>query len=402
MTFDLYVLRAILRPLVVTLVLGHLVLLAERFLHMLDVVLGSEGSVNVLLKLLAFLVPHYVGLALPLGLFLGVLLGFRRLNRDSELDAVQAAGVGLSRLSRPVLVVTVAAAALTAATVSYLQPHGRFAYRAIVFDLTNASLQAFLRKGVFRQISDTTFMMEDVSSDRRQFSKVFIYREDDGDDWSVVTARDGALSGAAANQRPLLHLFEGVRLSEGPSTSANNPDSAPFVGMMHFEELSTALTSENDQLLQPRGQDERELTLTELWQSRHDPPSGVGSTDMIAEFHGRVVRSLSILALPFLAISLALGYRRSNNFYGVAIGGLILVGYNELLSFGENLVESGSVPTVVGLWLPFAAFACVSLWTFLRIAHCVPRRQRTALLELPSWLERTYKLLLPQWRREGR
>ena len=44
--------------------------------------------------------PQYAGVALPLALFLGILIGLRRMSRDSELVTLEAAGVGLCGLAK--------------------------------------------------------------------------------------------------------------------------------------------------------------------------------------------------------------------------------------------------------------------------------------------------------------
>src|SRR3546814_1662793 len=63
----------------------------------------SSDLLTLLLQMLAFLVPHYMALALPAAFFLGVLLAFSRLHQNRELDALGSAGIGLRRLLSPVL-----------------------------------------------------------------------------------------------------------------------------------------------------------------------------------------------------------------------------------------------------------------------------------------------------------
>ena len=100
---DRYLLTETLRPFVWALLLALMVLLVERILRIFDMILGTQGPLKVLVQMLTYLVPQYIGLVLPIGLFLGVLLGFRRLNRDSEIDVFQATGIAPHRLLRPVL-----------------------------------------------------------------------------------------------------------------------------------------------------------------------------------------------------------------------------------------------------------------------------------------------------------
>ena len=70
---DRYVLRQVATPLVTAMAIGLLVLMADRMVRLLEVTLGKKNSFAVVFELLGYLVPHYLGLALPAAMFLGLL-----------------------------------------------------------------------------------------------------------------------------------------------------------------------------------------------------------------------------------------------------------------------------------------------------------------------------------------
>ena len=96
-TISSYILRQTMGPLLAAVAVALLVLLTERMLRLLDMVLDTGSGLTLLLQMLAFLVPHYMALALPVAFFLGVLLAFSRLHQNRELDALGSAGIGLRR-----------------------------------------------------------------------------------------------------------------------------------------------------------------------------------------------------------------------------------------------------------------------------------------------------------------
>ena len=53
-----------------------------------------------------------------------------------------------------------------------------------------------------------------------------------------------------------------------------------------------------------------------------------------------------------VAAPLALGWRRSHRSYGLVIGCVVLIGYNEVLRFGERSVAHVGLDPILGLWLP--------------------------------------------------
>ena len=82
-----YIYAQLARPLVTTLVVALVVFVVARLLHILDLVLGWRGGFGLVAEMLVLLVPHYIGLALPIAFYLAISLGFGRLCRDRELDA---------------------------------------------------------------------------------------------------------------------------------------------------------------------------------------------------------------------------------------------------------------------------------------------------------------------------
>lgn len=392
--FDLYILKQILRPLAIALVMALIVFLIERMLRLLDLVLGSNGPLKMVFEILAYLVPHYMGMALPISLFLGVLIGFSRLGRDGELDAMHAASIGLRRLARPAHATACVLMIVAAVMIGYLQPYGRYAYQSLVFAIGNASFQAFLRAGVFAQADGVSFLIEEIRPDGISFGKVFIHEQTEDGESVAITARGGRLGYDESESIPMLRLADGVRLEVKPpeENAASNAEPAlPSINVLRFDELRMDLGRDTAQLFRPRGKDEREFTLWELWQRRFDPPPDVRSTDMIAEFHGRIVRIISVPLLPFLAIPLALGRRRSERSIGIAMGLVVLVVYNQVLDLGENMTETGAIGPWLGLWTPFFAFAFGSLFLFHRATTQVPGTRVFALQDrvksaVGSWL----------------
>lgn len=379
---DRYIMGQVLRPLSIALLIALGVFVVSRLMNLMDLILGTEGPLKVMLQIIGYLVPHYLGLALPMSLLLGVMIGFSKMGRDGETDALQAAGIGLGRQIRGALAIACAVCVVTAVMHGYVRPYSRYAYQAVVYAVTNVAIHASLRAGVFSRIDDITFLVEGIGADGVSVERVFLYQEHADGESTTVAARDGGLIRPDPLAPPVLRLFEGVRLSSG-ATAADGGEAAQGPSALRFRELRTVLGTEQAMLFRPRGIDEREMTIAELWRRRHDPPQGVKASDLEAELHGRIVRTLSVPMLPLLGVCLALGRKRTERFAGFAIGLIVLIAYEQVIDFGENAAESARVSALVGLWLPFAAFSGLVLALFVRTATQVPRApDRRGLLAL--------------------
>jgi lipopolysaccharide export system permease protein len=172
----------------------------------------------------------------------------------------------------------------------------------------------------------------------------------------VVTGEHGLLGQVGDSQTPVLVLQQGVR--------AEVPDSGP-PETLSFDNLSWPVIADEDDSFRPRGLDQRELTLPELWTFPATADSKPDQGEIASELHARLVLIATMPLLPLLAAPLALGGGPRRQRGGIVVGLLILVVYYEALSFGEQLAKRELLSPWIGLWLPFALLAAGALWLFL-------------------------------------
>jgi lipopolysaccharide export system permease protein len=370
--FDRYILVQIMRPLAAALIVALVVFLFSRFMTLMDLILGAEGPLRLIFEIMGYLVPRYLSMALPISLLLGVMIAFNKMARDGETDAMQAAGFGLMRQVRSSLAIALTMVVISAIVIGQLKPYARYAYQAMVYAVSQAAFHASVRAGVFATLGDVTFLVQGIGPDGVTFARVFLYEEQEDGRANVIAARDGGLSRAEAGGPPVLRLFDGSRISIDRRASGSEADPEGVTSVLRFEELRTILGPDHALMFRPRGANEREMTIIELWNRRDQPPEGVRTSDLIAELHARIVSVLSIPFLPLFAVALAFGRRRSERFAGFAAGLALLVVYEQILDFGKNSAETGAVSPLVALWLPFFCFASAAGLFFARVAFVVP------------------------------
>lgn len=381
---DRYILKLVLRPMCATIFVTLLALLAERALSVIELVIGWRGSLFVVFEMLGYLIPHYMGLALPAAFFLGILFAFSRLAKESELDAMSAGGFGLAKMARPLLALALITTLLHLALVSYLQPYSRYAYRAAVHAVTNVSFQTLLQPGRFVSLAGNTYFVDGISEDSRDFERLFLFSSDPEKGNAVVTAQSGRLVSDGPMEPLRLELQDGVQQllpAEKPEDTAADERKLPSALTVRFRNFVTDLSGRTPEAFRPRGDDERELTIPELWSMRGQDHGSIEAHEIDAELSGRLVRSLSIMALPLLALPLSLGRRRAQMSYGFAIGIVVLVAYNQLVKTGESLVDDGVLGALPGLWAPFLGFVLGSSLMFWRAASTVPRPLQLRFVE---------------------
>jgi lipopolysaccharide export system permease protein len=388
-TLDRYILRQVLVTSAAMIGIALAVLLLERLLRVLERAVNADEVVGYVSRMLIALVPHYLGIALPLAFFLAVMLTFNRLNRDNEFAVITAAGVSLRRLMAPVAGLALVLVAIVAFTLSYLQPLARYAYRSLTHTLAHASLSAAVKEGTFAHADSMTFIADGASRDGQSLNRVFVYEENDDGGSLITTADDATFHRTTDGQRSVLVLRNGRRSEIAPEKAGTT---------LTFERFQWPIASPAARF-RARGKDERELTLPELWAAADSPPGRIKPAEARAELHARLVRMSTLLILPLLAVPLALGGGRGGQSYGIAVGLLILVVYEKTMKFGETMADVGHVTPWLGLWLPFAVLAAAGAVLFYLAAYTVPKGRLRGLLPPAQVLSMLRRYLEPRrWR----
>ena len=357
-TIDRYVLAKTLAPLLACIAIALVAMLLERMLRLLDFMLDKGGPFYLVLKMLANLIPHYLGLAIPAAFFVGMLLAVMRLSGDSELDAIHAMGVGLRRLLLPLVGLAVVLLLATAIIIGVLQPYTRYAYRALVYTATHTVWNSALERGTFfTGLGNIAIMVDDIGDGGRKLTGIFLHRVEEDGSTTTISAEQGQLF------RLKKHFTLDLQLVNGSWTRCDR--SGEHCTVLTFDKSDVPLDmAEGVHQFGPRGEIVKELTLPELWSAREDPPASLTRAMIAAELNSRLVRTVSLLFLPLLAVPLGIVSRRARRSVGVVVGLVMLILFHNVLRFGESMVENGALPPIVGLWLPGAIFAAIGAWAF--------------------------------------
>ncbi len=369
-------------PLLTAMGAGLSVLCAERIVQVLDITLGNRNSFAVVFQLLAYWMPHYIGLAAPVALYLGLLFGFSKMSKDSELDAFLAAGASLGRLTRPVSLIAIVLAMNAALMFGWVQPYSLYAYRATVHTLANVDVFYLAEEGVFMQTGKRTFILDKLTRSDNSFQRIFIY-DDFGDKGSeTITAQSGQLIDDDATGQPKLRLYTGHRLEtrQAPQPGSSGPVAAPVVG--DFRSADVGMGRLQQAVYRNRGAAPRELTLTELYTRLQEPDLNPRFRQQaVAEFNIRLALVALVLVLPFLALPYSIGQRRGNRAYRFAIALVLLVAFHEILQQGATATGVRGTSVLWTIWLPFSLFTAFALWRYYVTCYTLPRPWLDPLIE---------------------
>src|ERR1700745_2396496 len=103
-SLDRYILRQCFGVMVfVTAALSAAIWLAQS-LRLIDLIVNRGLSIEVFLYFAALILPRFLDIVLPIGVFIAVLFTFNRLTSESELVVMRSAGLSQLALAKPVLI----------------------------------------------------------------------------------------------------------------------------------------------------------------------------------------------------------------------------------------------------------------------------------------------------------
>jgi len=369
------VFRLTIVPMFGVFLLAASLLMLEKMLRLMEFVSSEGGPVTIVFRMLVNLIPEYAGLAIPLGLMLGILFAFRKLATTSELDVLRAVGWSYTRLLRVPYMITLVLLALNLLIVGYWQPLARYGYEQLDFELRSGALGAAIKVGEFTTLKDKVALrIEESQDDGRRLIGIFARVANDKGQVLSISAREGRFLADAENRDTII-----FRLTDGTIVQ-EMPGEAPRVLSFARDDLPIDLPRIEE--FRARGDESREYLLPELlelgWRDQNAAP--IKRVEGQAAFNYRIVEVVMMLMLPLLAVALAIPPKRSTSSLGVFVSIVMVVAYHKVNQYGQEVATLGRIDPLLALWGPFAVFAVLIGWMYFQVAF-VPGGQAIGALE---------------------
>ncbi|WP_426059151.1 LptF/LptG family permease [Hymenobacter sp. B1770] len=146
---DKLILKAFAGPFLLTFAVVQFILLTHTLLKYLDDIIGKDLGTGVLLQLLFYFSVLIVPVSLPLAVLLSSLMTYGNLGEHHELTAIKASGIALTRILRPVLLLTIALAVGAFWFNETIVPRANLKAYSLLWDVRQQKLALDIREGVF-------------------------------------------------------------------------------------------------------------------------------------------------------------------------------------------------------------------------------------------------------------
>jgi lipopolysaccharide export system permease protein len=327
-------------------VLALLLLLSIDLLTVLARFLVDQGAtLPAVARLLAFRMPWFLHLTLPVAVVFSVLVASGRLSRDAELKAAYAGGVPPARLLLPLVGFGVAVAALAFAINGWIEPWGEAAYEQEIQAFIYSRPPAATQLDAAFAIGETgTFFASRIRASRdidgrADLSGVLIQL----DDGRTITAPRGVWDAAARTW-----ALDGARV-----TDADTGRQGPVLSSLSvpFPLASTPTQT----LARPTQQ-----TFTQLLQlARSVAAAGGDASEAWFGLHRRAADATAAVVFAWVAGALGLRVRDRGSALGITIA--LMVGFWASWTLTGTMFEQGVLTPALAAWSTPAAAAVLGV-----------------------------------------
>ncbi|MDZ7846165.1 MAG: LptF/LptG family permease [Owenweeksia sp.] len=146
---DRFVLKAYIRPFVITFIVMVLFLLMQFVWKYIDDLVGRGVEWYYIAELLFYTSATVVPMALPLAVLLSAIMTFGSLGEHNEMAALKASGTSLIRVMRPLIIFVVSLAAGAFLLANYVIPVANYKSESLLRNITNLKPALNIRQGIF-------------------------------------------------------------------------------------------------------------------------------------------------------------------------------------------------------------------------------------------------------------
>jgi LPS export ABC transporter permease LptG/LPS export ABC transporter permease LptF len=382
---DRYVVRETLLPLFLSLLLITFLLIIPPLLSQGYNLIAQGVGWSVVVRVLITLLPQALSISIPMAVLMGLLIAFGRLSADREFVAMQACGVSVYRLLRPVGFIALVSTAATAYVLIVSLPNANQTFREITLREVSSMVENNVKPRVFfDKFPNRVLYIRDLPPGGG-WRDVFLADSSRPGETTVYFARQGRVLVDREQRAVQLQLIQGTQ----HTTMAAKPDEYHET---EFRNVSLNLDPETV-FPPPPSRGVPEMTVADLRRTIRDADShgdrllGYSSRFMV-QFKFALPFACVVLAL--IAVALGASHRKEGKLASFVIGISVSFIYYVLLYMARASAFGGLLNSSVAPWVPNLVLAPVGVVLLLWRARST---DRPILITLP--IRRVAELTTP-------
>ncbi len=381
-----YLIAAILPYFVFSWLLLSVILFVQQASRFSDIFFNVNIPGSLVWQLALALIPNVVAFTCPMAILVGTIIGLVRMQSDSELIAIRAAGVGTLQIALPIALLGVLLSGFAFIVNLRGVPLAAALVRSVALQTAIKKLESPIEPGVFNtEVAGYTIYVKGGEISTGRWRNIFIHTEDAASGTTrLITSTSGRID--VTDQASEL-VLENATVSTIPSSNSAGRFVSENVGEVRF-----AIRTRRGELIEKLSTSAgapQELGLAQLAEYAGSR-EGRERIEANILWYRRIVLSITPLLFCLLGTAMMLRFNRTGRGVAIAMAFAGLIVYYFLAFGAEQLARTDAIsPLLSAIIAPAVAIVfIVYLWT--------ARGLGTRSILLRDYLDGAIALLRPE------
>jgi lipopolysaccharide export system permease protein len=357
-----YTVRELLPPFGINMFFFSFIFMITKILEITNMVVNFNVSLLSFLLLLLYSMPFFLAFITPMSVMMAVLLTFLRMSGDNELVALRACGMNPKRFLIPVFVFCFLGWLLTTLITMVGLPWGNRSYYGLSMDLAQSHVDAVIKERTFiDSFKGLMLYVNKVNLRDRSLTDVFIEDQRNKGIDNIIVAPKGRIFSEPHRQLIRLRLLNGtINQVDLAAQSAHSIAFATYEMNLDLKEM-LAHGLEQRKPIEEMGVSELQRYIKTV------QPGSRNYYKALMKFHEKFALPFACITLGLVALPLGMQAKRGRRSMGTVLGIIMFLAYYILLSVGWSFGESGTLPPVLGMWIPNMVMGGIGIYLLTRM-----------------------------------
>ncbi len=357
-TISRYLIGAVLPYFIFSWLLLSVILFVQQASRFSDIFFSVNIPTNLVWQLTFALVPNVIAFTCPMAVLVGVIIGLTKMQGDSELVAIRAAGVGNFQIMAPIIVLGIQLSIFAFFINLKGVPIAAGIVRQVALQTALYKLESPIEPGVFNtEVAGYTIYVKDGDISNGTWKNIFIYNEDDKTKTvRLITSTSGRID--YSNEQSELVLENAVG-----STFTKSDGTEKFFSE-RIGEVRYAVKTKRGELIEKLSSTEltpEELGLSQL-SAYAESKDGKERIEAQILWQRRIILSITPLVFCLFGTALILRFSRKGRGFAIFAALVSLISYYLLAFLGEQLARTEKISVLTGSLIPILFSFLAILW----------------------------------------
>lgn len=352
---DKYILGEIKKPLIFSFFIFASLWIVNLLIRILNLAISKGIGWEALFKLVIYYLPTVIVTSAPMAVLMGCMLGITRLNNDSEIIALKAAGISPNRLMYPLIILGLIVSAIIFTLNEKVVPVAKFlSQQTYINEVTlKKPLPKVAKNMFFDGGSKFKLYVRDYDAKTNEMLDITMFQFNKGGFPTITQAQRAKIENGN------LWVFK----DDGKTAYFDKDGSIKY--QIKFDTWSYPISDRYASQISrnPENKSPSEMNMKELKSMiANREKRGLSVREFQTQFYFRSAFPFASFFMVIVGVPLAMRHARGGKSSGFGVSIFIMILYYVLLSTGKSLGGNGTINPLLSNWIPNASCLFLGLW----------------------------------------